>query len=174
MPETAPGIGVGEIQALIDKSMPRPSTVTPSSEAVAGSAGSNTAKYAQEGHQHPRLTSTTLATLGADATAIVTFTRSFKNKPGVVMTEIDANTSQPLVMVVQSFVLTDGAYTGCVVKGYRSQPLPSQSQLSVASLLSGVITTLNAMASSLTGFNVFGGTAAGAAVSVIAIARSDV
>lgn len=154
--------------------MPKPATTKPAAEITGGSVGTDPSKFSQDGHSHPRLTSTTLVTLGNDGTATVTFTRSFTNKPGVVMTEIDASTSQPLIMVVQSFVMSAGQYTACVVKGYRSQPLPSQSQLSVASLLSGVVTSLNALASSLTGFNVFGGTAAGASVSVVAIARSDV
>jgi len=64
-------------------------------------------------------------------------------------------------------------YTGAIVKGFRSQPLPSQSQLSVATLLTGVVTSLNGLASLITGYNVFGGSAAGSQVSVVAIMRSD-
>lgn len=120
-------------------------------------------------------TTTTPLTAGTDrsGTATVTFTRAFNNKPGFSITEIDAAGSQPLVCVVTGFVGT-GPYTGCTIKGYRSQALPSQGQLSIASLLTGVINGVNALAASLTGFNIFGGSASGASVSVVAIARSDV
>lgn len=153
--------------------IPQPATVMPSSESTGGSAGSDTSHFAQLGHSHPRLTSTTPAVLAADGTATVMFTRTFAAQPGVVMTEVNASGNQPLVMVVRSFVMSNSVYAGAVIKGYRSNPLPSQNQLSIASLLTGVISSLNAIASSLTGFNVFGGTTTGAQVSVIAIARSD-
>lgn len=174
MAEAAGGISLGEVQALVTSLMPKPATQAPLPEATTATVGADPSIYALDGHKHPRLTSTTLATLAADGTSTVMFTRSFSNKPGVVMTEIDASATQPLIMVVQSFVQVGGLFTGCVVKGYRSQPLPSQNQLSVASLLTGVISGVNALASTLTGFNVLGGSAAGASVSVIAIARSDV
>lgn len=158
----------------LGQQMPMPATVMPSSESTGGSAGSDATRYAQLGHSHPRLTSTTAAILGADGTATVTFTRSFSAQPGVVMTEVNATGNQPLVMVVQSFVTVDAKYVGAVIKGYRSNPLPSQNQLSVGALLTGVIGSLNAIASSVSGYNVFGGTTTGAQVSVVAIARSDI
>lgn len=174
MAEIGGGATLGEVEALVKGLIPKPAKTVPSSESTSGSAGADESQFAQMGHSHPRLTSTTLATLAANGTATVMFTRTFANKPGVVMTEIDASATQPLIMVVQSFVQSGTTYTGCVIKGYRSQPLPSQSQLSVSSLLTGVISGVNALASTLTGFNVLGGSAAGASVSVIAIARSDV
>lgn len=155
-------------------SIPKPATLIPPSESNAGSAGADLNQFAQMGHSHPRLTSTTAAVLTADGTSTIMFTRNFTAQPGVVMTEVNASGNQPLVMVVQSFVMVDGKYAGAVIKGYRSNPLPSQNQISVASLLTGVITSLNTLASSLTGFNVFGGSANGAQVSVVAIARSDI
>ena len=165
-----PALDLSAITALI----PTPEASVPLTESTSGSAGNNANKFSMAGHSHPRLTSTTLTTLAADGTATVNFTRTFINKPGVVMTEVEPIASQPLVLVVISYIQTGGVYTGAVIKGYRSQALPSQNQLSVASLLTGVITGVNSLASSLTGFNVFGGTTTGAQVSVVAIARSDV
>lgn len=153
--------------------IPKPALVMPSSETTGGSVGSDTSRFAMLGHSHPRLTSATRATLTQDGTATVTFTRTFSRQPGVVMTEVNASGNQPLVLVVQSFTVESGLYVGAVIKGYRSNPLPSQNQLTVASLLTGIIGSLNALASSLTGFNVFGGTAVGAQVSVVAIASSE-
>lgn len=169
-----PGLDQASAEALIRTMMPKPSTSTPAAEATAGGAGTNQNKFAQEGHAHPRLTSTTYVTLAADNTATVTFTRTFASKPGVVMTEVDASGTQPLVCVVQSFVMSSGVYTGCVIKGYRSQPLPAQASLNPLAILSAVTSGLNNLIASLTGFNVFGGTASGASVSCIAIARSDI
>ena len=177
MAETSGGLTVGQAQALIDAIMPKPSTATPSSETTGGNTGTNAAKFAQEGHQHPRLTSTTYAVLDANGRATVMFTRSFMNKPGFSITEIDTNKTQPLVCVVESFIQPGGVgtpYTGCVIKGYRSQALPAQPQMNVLAILGTVVAGVNAIAASLTGFNVFGGSPADASVSVVAIARSDV
>lgn len=173
MAEITGFLPIGQLQDMLAGLLPQPSSSTPSSEANDGMAGTNSNFYAQEGHRHPRLTSTTVASLAADGTATVNFTRMFTAKPGVVMTEIDSSSTQPLVMVVQSFVMTAGFYSGAVIKGYRSQALPAQSQMSLASLLTAVVTGINNIASSLTGFNVFGGSTAGSMVSVIAVARSD-
>lgn len=88
---------------------------------------------------------------------------------------------QPLVCSVQSWVretmtpTPSGAYVGCVIKGQRAQMLPTINPLSgTLTLLSSVITGVNTLVSALTGYNVFGGGVAGASVSVIAVARSDV
>lgn len=156
------------------EAMPKPAVVTPSAESPGGSAGTDAMQFAQMGHSHPRLTSTTYATLSATGTATVMFTRSFTNKPGFSITEIDSTGAQPLVCVVQSFVMENGVYTGCVIKGYRSQALPAQPQMNVLAILGVVVAGVNNLAASLTGFNVFGGSPSGASVSIVAIARSDV
>ncbi len=177
MPETSSGIDMAAVQAAIAAAMPKPSTSTPSSEAIGGSAGSNPNKFAQEGHQRPRLTSTTYATIGADGTATVAFSRSFANKPGLNVTETDATVgSQPLVARGLGWVRDgNGAYTGVVIQASRAQMLPTITPLSgVLTLLSGVISGVNTALAQLTGYNVFGGSAVGATISVIAIARSDV
>lgn len=175
MAEVQAGLSAGQVQALIDSTMPKPATTTPAAEALGGNAGTNPSKFAQEGHQHPRLTSTKYATLSADGTVTHSFSRTFVNKPGINITETDAAGNQPLVCVVQSWVQDgNGAYTGCVIKGYRSTILPMLSPVSTLAILSGVITGVNAINTALSAFNLFGGSAAGATVSVIAIARSDV
>lgn len=176
-----PGLTQADLDAALAlkadaSALPLPSVATPAIEVTGGAAGTNQQKFAQEGHQHPRLTSTTYATLISDGTASVSFSRTFVNKPGVVMTEVDANGSQPLVCVVTGWQ-QDGQsrYTGCSIKGYRSQVMPTQNtSLSLATLLTGLITAVNTLAGLITGFNVFGGSASGATVSVIAVARSDV
>lgn len=63
-----------------------------------------------------------------------------------------------------------GDYTGCVIKGYRSQRLP---QLGVVSgILTAVITGVNALVSTLKNYDVFAGSAAGAEYSLIALQTS--
>lgn len=155
--------------------IPLPATATPKSEMTGGNKGSVT-RYALEDHQHPRLTSTTYATLASDGTATLAFSRTFANKPGVVMTEVDAAGKQPLVCSVQSWVQDgDGRYTGCIIRGQRAQMLPTINPLAgTIALLTGVISGVNTLVSALTGYNVFGGGVVGASVSVIAVARSDV
>lgn len=155
--------------------IPKPAMIVPVNETNAGTPGNDETRFAQQGHSHPRLTSTTTAVLDSNGQATIMFTRTFANQPGVVLTEVNAGASnQPLVLVAQSFIMTGPLFSGVNIKGYRSQPLPNQNQITVASLLTSVISGVNAIASSLTGYNVFGGTAAGAQVSVVAIARSDV
>jgi len=172
MPETSPAPFTGSI--------PQPANTAPRAEMTGGSTGSQSDRYALEDHQHPRLTSTTYATLAADGTATVTFTRTFTNKPGLVMTETDASGNQPLVCVVQSWIretmtpTPSGAYIGAVIKGYRSTILPTLSPLSPLAVLTAVVTGVNAINTALSNLNLFGGSASGASVSVIAVARSDV
>lgn len=177
MPETSSGVDIGAVQAAINAAMPKPSTSTPSSEAIGGHAGTNAMKFAQEGHQHPRLTSTTYATLDGAGQATVTFSRTFTNKPGLNLTETDAATgAQPLVLRGLTWVMDgQGKYAGVVIEGRRAQMLPTINPLSgLLTLVSGVVTGVNTIVAQLTNYNVFGGSAAGATVSVIAVARSDV
>jgi len=157
-------------------SIPKPATATPMAEKTGAAVGQSADRFAREDHQHPRLTSTTYASLAADGTATVAFTRSFVNKPGINITETDVTGKQPLVCSVQSWVQdTNGAYTGCVIKGQRAQPLPTINPLAgTIALLSALLTGVNTVFAQLTGYNIFGGSASGASVSVIAIARSDV
>ncbi|MBI0474220.1 hypothetical protein D9601_02420 [Sphingomonas sp. MA1305] len=123
------------------------------------------------------MTSTTYATLDSSGQATVTFSRTFVNKPGLNLTETDATTAtQPLVLRGLAWIRDgNGLYTGVTIQGQRAQMLPTINPLSgTIALLSGLITGVNAVFAQLTGYNIFGGNASGATVSVIAIARSDV
>lgn len=156
-------------EALIDPGIP-------ASEKTGGAGGAaNKAQGA--GHQHPRLTSTTYATIAANGQATVTFSRTFVNKPGLNVTETDAvSSSQPLVARGLNWVQDgNGLYTGVVIQASRAQALPTITPLSgLLTLVSGVVSGVNTALAQLTGYNVFGGSAVGASISVIAIARSDV
>lgn len=156
--------------------IPQAANTTPQQEKTGGNVGDVDMRYAKADHQHPRLTSTTYSTLASDGTATVAFTRSFVNKPGVNMTEVDSVGKQPLVCSVQSWTQDiNGLYTGCVIKGQRAQLLPNMPALSgTLTLLTQVLAGVNGVIAALTQFNVFAGPASGASVSVIAVARSDV
>jgi len=177
-------VGQSQIDALAAQvatkadasSLPQPADTMPMAEKTGAALGAMDGRYARADHQHPRLTSTTYATLDAAGLATVAFTRTFANKPGVVMTETDAAGKQPLVTSVQSWLQdADGRYTGCVIKGQRAQFLPTINPLAgTIVVLTGVISGTNGVIAQITNYNVFGGSAAGASVSVVAIARSDV
>lgn len=162
-----------DLQAQI----PKPASTPPLSEKTGAATGSQTAKFALEDHQHPRLTSTTYAILDSSGQATITFSRTFVNKPGLNLTETDATSaSQPLVLRGLSWVRdANNLYTGVTIQGQRAQMLPTINPLSgTIALLTGVISGVNAVFAQLTGYNIFGGSAAGATVSCIAVARSDV
>lgn len=173
-----PGVSSTDMQAAIAAAVPLPANTAPKAEVTGAATGTVTTRYALEDHQHPRLTSTTYTVLDGAGQATVTFSRSFANKPGLNLTETDAVMgSQPLVLRAIAWV-QDGQsrYTGVTIQGSRAQMLPQINPLAgTISLLSGVVTGVNTnVVTPLTQYNVFGGTAVGATVSVIAVARSDV
>lgn len=130
----------------------------PLSEAGAPKPGSMP-KAPRVDHQHPRLTSSTAATLGSNGEVTVTFTRSFPVQPSVICTLIEAADNQPVIFKVKSWVQdANGNYTAAVVKGYRLTTLPAS------------LTLLSALIS----FNISGGSSAGAQFSCIALAASTV
>lgn len=170
---TGGGLSLGEVQAII----PQPAASPPQPEKTGASTGAQTQRYALEDHQHPRLTSTTYATLDSNGQATVTFTRTFANKPGLNLTETDATAGgQPLVVRAIAWVQNgQGLYTGVTIEGQRARMLPTMTALSgTLTLLTQVVAGVNSLVAALTQFNIFGGPAVGATVSVIAIARSDV
>ncbi len=163
--------------ASLKAQIPQPSSTTPSPEKTGGDVGAADTRYAKADHQHPRLTSTAYATLDSNGQATVAFTRTFTNKPGLNLTETDATAGgQPLVVRAIAWVQNgQGLYTGVTIEGQRARMLPTMTALSgTLTLLTQVVTGVNALVSALTNFNVFGAPAVGATVSVIAIARSDV
>lgn len=167
-----------EIAGKADASaVPQPAETMPMAEKTGAALGAIDKRYARADHQHPRLTSTTYATLGSNGQATVGFTRTFVNKPGINPTEIDATaSSRPLVLRAIGWTQdASGLYTGVIIQGSRAQLLPELTPLSgLLTLLGQVITGVNAVTTALTKYNLFGGSAAGASISVIAVARSDV
>jgi hypothetical protein len=162
--------------------VPTIATDMPQPEAVNPQPGVDGLKVLGAKHQHPRLSSTTAGTILANGTATVAFTRTFTLPPGMVITEIPGTAppqTMPATFKVESWVreimtpTPSGAYTGAVIRAWRSQVLPTQTTLSLVSLLTGVITGVNTLIASLTGFNVFGASVTGTAFSCIAIQRSD-
>lgn len=133
----------------------------PAGEATTAQPGETT-KAQGAGHQHPRLTSTTTATVATGSTVLVPFTRTFTNKPGVVCFEIEGATSvsaQPAVFKVESWTQdAQSRYTGCVIRVWRSQTVPQN----LATLLLGAV------------FNLFAASVVGTQFTCIAVARSDV
>lgn len=161
------GVSKAELNAALTgkadaSAVPQPASSAPMAEKTGAAIGSATTKFALEDHQHPRLTSTTLATVASGSTVTVTFTRSFTNKPGMVMTEIEGDatgSAQPAIFKVQSWTQdANSLYTGAVIKVWRAQVIPQN----LATLLLGAI------------FSIFGASVVGTQFSVIAVARSDV
>lgn len=138
------------------------SNVPPMSEANTANVGSG-GMAARQDHQHQRLTSTTTAILDGNNEAVVVFTRTFDTEPGMAVTFREAADNQPIVFKIKSFSIDgNGKYVGCTVKGYRSTLLPT---------LSGII-LIGPLISALSNLNIFGGSAAGISISVIAVQQS--
>lgn len=111
-------------------------------------------KAARPDHVHPRTSSTSSGVLAANGEATVTFTRTYDIEPAVVITYVEAADNQPVIIKVKSWIQdSNNKYTGCVIKGYRSQAVP---QNLTTLLLGGV-------------FNLFGGTVTGVKYSLTAI-----
>lgn len=85
--------------AALAAQIPQAASTTPQPEKTGGDVGAVDTRYAKADHQHPRLTSTTYATLDNSGQALVTFTRTFTNKPGINLTETDA-TAGAVVSVI--------------------------------------------------------------------------
>ncbi|MEO7468534.1 MAG: hypothetical protein ABIV36_16080 [Sphingobium limneticum] len=156
----------------------------PQPETTGGQAGLEGMKVLGAKHQHPRLTSTTKATIAAGSTVQIAFTRTFVNSPGITCTEVPPDTgimsANPATFRVESWVrevmapTPSGAYTGCVIKVWRSRPLPTMAPLSLTAILTAVVTGVNALIAALTNYDIFGASAVGTTFSCIAVQRSDV
>lgn len=133
----------------------------PLAEKVAAAAGAGT-KGSRDDHVHPRLTSSTRVTLNASGLATVTYTRTFDTKPAILLTAINPSGRQIFLEVVDD-IQTGAVYTGCHVKGYRSQILPA---------LTGIL-LIGPLIAALSGFDAFGGSAAGVEISIVAIQPSN-
>lgn len=132
----------------------------PSPEANSASPG-NQNLAARPDHVHPRITSAQRVTIGADGTAVVTYSRDFSAKPAITLAALNPS-GRAVSLEVVSDTLVGGKYVGCVVKGYRSQLLPS---------LSGIL-LIGPLLTALGNFDVLGGSAVGVEVNVIAVQAS--
>lgn len=140
----------------------------PKSEAGAPQAGTGM-KASRMDHTHPTISWRGRVTLAADGTSPVIYGRSFSAAPVIQLTAINPSGGTVTLEVIADTVV-DGLYVGCTVKGSRAQSLPIIAQ--VSGLLTAVITGVNGLVTALTGFNVFGGNAAGVVVNVLVIEPS--
>jgi len=128
----------------------------PQSEKMLALPGSGSTASRND-HAHPRISSTTAHVLGANNEATVVFTREFDGIPGTDFMWQELADNPPIIFKVKSWTINgSGKYTGCVVKAYRSQPIP---QNLVSLLLGGV-------------FNIFAGSAVGVNFTAIALQQS--
>lgn len=156
----APAASVASLSAAL-AGMPDASTLLSNqigaTLAVTGLAGTGL-KASREDHTHPARVQRTILTLAADGTASWTFTKPFDAMPSLGYMVVQA-AGEPIIVDATGFSMgtgpTLGKYVSVAVKGRRSQPLPNLT--AVSGLLTAVITGVNTLVSSLTGFNVFGG-----------------
>ena len=138
------------------------SSTMPVAEQVNAAIGAGETS-ARADHVHPRLTSTTVQTLGAGGDVSINFTRMFSTMPGVVCTAYTATDNRPVTFEVESWGMSGSNYAGCVIHGGKAQTLPN---ISGIVLLTNLITALNQ-------FNPFSGDATGTQFSCVAIQASN-
>jgi len=148
-------VNAAQLQAVLGDQLPAPEAVAPKAGAAVLASRTD--------HTHPRLTSTTVQTLGSGGDVPIAFTRSFPTMPGVVCTAYKASDSLPVSFEVKSWVMDGTNYVGCVVHGNKAQALPA---------LTGIVLLLN-LIPLLANFNPFAGDAAGTQFSCIAIQASN-
>jgi hypothetical protein len=151
--------------------IPKFSDVAPKAEGGTAALGS-TQMIPYADHVHPRLTATANGQLDANGNATVVFTQAFDNEPSVTINSRGAKVAGTSIPNFDfEFVLTGGKITGCTVSGRRSRALPQQTQVSALAVLTGVITGVNNLATSLTGYDTTE-PAANAKFSLIAVKTS--
>lgn len=145
-----------ELKTLVG--MPSFATVMPKGEAGASALGTvSQIPYAD--HQHPRLTATAKGTLDSTGNASVTFTQIFDNEPAVTVISVGAKAAGWAVPDFDVTPVTNGQgkFVGCTVYGRRARRLPAQplsaSPLGVLAVLTSVISGVNAIAASITGYD---------------------
>jgi len=128
-------------------------------------------------HVHPRLTATARGTLDANGDATVVFTQVFDAEPAVTVISVGAKAAGWAVpdFDVSPVTNAQGKFTGCTVYGRRARRLPTQplsaSPLGVLAVLTSVISGVNAIAASITGYDATE-PAAGAGFYLIAVKTS--
>jgi len=155
--------------------VPTANPAAPMPEMVGGKAGVDPRVFDAKGHSHPRVVSATYAMIKANGLSDpVMFTQQFNYQPCLVLTAVDPGGTQPPQLVVDSWIKDGTNFVGCVVKGYRARLLPQNNQLTGIALLTALVTGVNNLIATLDRYNLFGGSAQGLEVSVVAIKRSDV
>jgi hypothetical protein len=151
-------------------------TTMPKPEAGVAATGSTDA-ITRPDHQHPRLTATAKGTLDTNGLATVVFTQVFDTEPAISLISIGARTQGTAIPDFDFTFTTDanGKYIGGTVYGRRARKLPTQplaaSPIGITGLLTAVISGLNALASSITGYDTTEN-AAGNQFSLIAVKAS--
>lgn len=112
-------------------------------------------KISRYDHSHPRTSSTLTGTTNSTGFSNVSFTRSYSSQPVVFITTIENNTNPvPHFKITQWNTSANGYYTGCTIYGDRNKSLPSITPISTGiSLISNLITSLNIIFSSLSGYS---------------------
>lgn len=145
-------------QAAAREIVPPFSNVTPKAEGGAAALGA-TQMIPYADHVHPRLTSATTGKLDANGDATVTYTQVFDAEPAVTIISKGAKAAGWAIpdFDVQPVTNAGGKFIGCTVYGRRARKLPAQplaaSPISVLAALTAVIAGVNAMASSITGYD---------------------
>jgi len=108
---------------------------------------------ARADHQHPRPVSATRVTLAADGTATVTYTRSFPTKPVVNLTAINPSGRQ-IILEQTTDIQTGGVYTGCTIKGSRTQIIPALTNVLLVTDLVTILANWNPVGTPAAGVEV--------------------
>lgn len=132
---------------------PAASTSSPISVAVDSAQGSSI-QYARADHTHAARVQRKIVTLDTNGLATWTFTRPFTAEPSLQYMVFQAS-GEPIIVEAQSWVMTGANYTGVNIKAYRSRAMPTLTPLTVVTF---VLTGVNALFAALSGFNIFGGT----------------
>jgi len=130
-------------------------------------------------HQHPRLTATAKGLLDTNGLATVTFTQQFDAEPAIAIISVGARTAGKAVPDFDFTFTTDqvtGKFIGGTVYGRRARKLPEQPLAGnpitgVLATLVNVISGLNAIALSITGYDATE-PASGAGYTLIAVKQS--
>lgn len=133
-------------------------TMLPSAESKEAAPG-RAEQASRADHTHPRLTSASNHTLGADGTVEVTFTRTFDREP--VIACLSLASMDPVPDFTATPIKTGDVWTGARIYGERKRALP---------LLTGIL-VVGPLITALSGFKPWE-PAAGARVSVIALQAS--
>jgi len=166
-----------DIRALVATMIPPFATMAPKPEAGTPATGTVDA-ITRPDHQHPRLTATARGILSSEGLATVVFTQVFDTEPAVAIISVGARTSNKSVPDFDFTFATDaqGKFTGGTVYGRRArkfpdQPLAANPLAGLLGTLVNVVSGLNAIALSITGYDATE-PAAGAGFTLIAVKQS--